>query len=895
MTPSANKPAAEYVDPRFGTRLDTHCHSSASSGPVMAALGLIGCPECYSPPEKVYDQAIARGMDLVTLTDHDTIAGALSLVERGFPRVIIGEEVTVYFPEDRCKLHVLVWMLTPELHDQLATLGLRRDVYAFAAWLREHNLPHALAHPLYVQNDRLTRRHLDRCALLFKGFETLNGAHAGTHVSALEAYLETLTPGKVHRLVQEHNIEPLWPRIWEKARTGGSDDHGLLNVGRAWTAVGEGERRPAADPREFFRRVMAGKGKPGGAAGHSTLLAHQFTTVGAHYYASRVAHRTSPAAQHVASKLLAFAGVASPRPSKLRLAADTLRRKLTRRSRRSRTGPLLEALRAAIEPTLKQYPDLRVRLDPLTWFDGSALSEHERMADFVADLHAAAHRALASSAGRAWARRDRAGLLDHLASYAALEAAQLPYVYSLFHQNKERRFIDRLGMETGARAAPPQRPMRVMLFTDTLGDVNGVSRFVRNVAEQARALGHDLRVVTSTRFTVPAAENITNFEPVYARAIPKYHNLEFALPPVVRMLRHADRHQPDVIHVSTPGPVGCVGVLAAKMLRAPVLGVYHTDFPAYVDHLFEDASMTWACSRYMRAFYAGFTSIFSRSQEYVESLAKLGVARERTVPLRPGIDIDAFHPRFRDPSVWSRLGGEHRTPGSHELAPQTPLRVLYCGRVSLEKNMPLLVAAWTLARARLRELGQPAELVVIGDGPYRAEMQRALADTPARFLGFRHGEELSTLYASADLLVFPSLTDTLGQVVIEGQASGLPVIVSDRGGPKEVVRDGTTGFILPADRVQDWSDHLVQLALDAPRRREMGEAAHRWAQSLSIRGSFEHFWQVHQDAWRGHIAGNGPHCGYTTAAKSPAASNETTVATTASPVKPHPMGDVPDR
>ncbi|MCC6676056.1 MAG: glycosyltransferase [Phycisphaerales bacterium] len=830
--------------PPRGPRLDAHCHSSASSGPVIAALGLIGAPESYSPPEQVYTLARSRGMDFFTLTDHDTIAGALSLAQRGFQNVIIGEEVTVHFPEDRCRLHVLVWMLTPELHEQIGALNLRADVYTFAAWLREHNLPHALAHPLYQQNRRLTRWHLDRCALLFKGFETLNGAHSGTHRSALESYLTHLTPGRIHRLVQEHNLEPHWPRIWEKARTGGSDDHALLNIGRAWTTVeaGPGE---SIDPREFFRRVMAGRSTPGGTAGHSTLLAHQLTTVAAHYYTGRLAHKPGPVGQLIAARFLKFAGIAAPRPSKLRLAADALRRTFSRR--RKRTGPLLDALKTAFAPVLEKYPDLGARLNPSSGLDGVALGEHERMADFVADLHAALHRAMGSSAARAWSRRDRAGLLDHLASYALLESAQLPYLYSLFHQNRERRFVDRLAHETS-----PERPMRIMLFTDTLGDVNGVSRFIRNIADQARAAGHDFRVVTSTRFDVPPADNITNFPPVFATAMPRYEQLEIALPPIVRMLRHADRHQPDVIHISTPGPVGCIGFLAAKMLRAPMLGVYHTDFPAYIDHLFEDPSMTWACSRFMRAFYSPFRNIFTRSRDYAESLTKLGMPGHRLIPLRPGIDTDAFHPRFRDESIWDRLGTAalRAAPGSG-----TPIRFLYCGRVSIEKNMPLLSAAWRLAAPRLAELGQPAELILIGDGPYRGQMQKDLANTPARFLGFRHGEELSTLYASADAFIFPSITDTLGQVVIEAQASALPVIVSDRGGPKEVVRDHVTGFVLRPDRTQDWADRIIHLATDAPRRAEMSAAAHQWAQGLSIRESFDHFWRVHHEAWIEHING----------------------------------------
>jgi len=125
------------------------------------------------------------------------------------------------------------------------------------------------------------------------------------------------------------------------------------------------------------------------------------------------------------------------------------------------------------------------------------------------------------------------------------------------------------------------------------------------------------------------------------------------------------------------------------------------------------------------------------------------------------------------------------------------------------------------------------------------------------FLGFRHGEELSALYASSDLFVFPSVTDTLGQVVMESQASGLPVLVSDVGGPKEVVEEGRTGFVLPADKPELWAEHIVSLAMDAAKRRAMGDAAHEAMQRLSIERSFEHFWSVHEIAWREHRFGAG--------------------------------------
>ncbi|HZW08279.1 MAG TPA: glycosyltransferase [Phycisphaerales bacterium] len=831
------------------TRMDTHCHSWASDGPAVAGLSFLRVPECYSPPEKVYDQAKARGMDLVTITDHDTIKGAMELVERGFEGFIPGQEVSVYFPEDRCKLHVLVWGISPKQDEELSSLGLRNDVYAFARWLYEHQLPHSLAHPLYLQNGRLTRWHLERCALLFKGFELLNGAHTERHRAPLERFLAGLTPGRVQQLALEHGLAPVWPRIWQKGRTAGSDDHGLLNIGRTWTGVRAEGGATLRDPREFFRYVMMGRCEAGGVGGHSSLLAHQLTTVGAHYYADRLAERQSTKGRYVASKLLRFAGVDLPRPSRARLAAHLTKRRVLRR-RKGRGLPLLEALRDSLAPLLERYPDLRERLARERWDEGSALSDHERMAQFADELTAELTRALSGSSIRSLRKRDKTGLVDHAISYGILLAAQAPYVFSLFYQNKEREFVERFEHETaepGWGVSVLERPMRVSLFTDTLGDVNGVSRFVQDVAQRAAATGRDLQVITSTRLPVPDRPNLFNFDPVFATTMPRYQNLEVVFPPLVPILRHIDRHQPDCIHISTPGPVGMIGFLAARMLRVPVLGVYHTDFPSYVDNLFEDRAFTYACEKFMRFFYRPFWAIFTRSQDYVESLARLGLARERCCALMPGFEAEAFQPRFREPALWDRFPA--MDPAS--------VKVLYVGRVSVEKNLPFLTAVWKQTHHRLGELGLNAELVVVGDGPYRERMQHELRKCRAHFLGFKRGQELSAIYASSDLFVFPSVTDTLGQVVMESQGSGLPVLVTDQGGPKEVVEHGRTGYVTPTTDANAWVERIVGLVADDERRRRMGHAAHLSMQKYSLANSFEHFWEVHTWAWHEHLASRG--------------------------------------
>lgn len=390
-------------------------------------------------------------------------------------------------------------------------------------------------------------------------------------------------------------------------------------------------------------------------------------------------------------------------------------------------------------------------------------------------------------------------------------------------------------------APSPNRPTRVLKFTDTLADINGVCRFIQNTAQTAHDTGHDLRVFTSTRLRMPDVDGVQNFTPVYARAMPGYETLEIALPPAFEMFRAAEEFEPDVFHISTPGPVGTVGFLAARLMRKPIVGVYHTDFPAYIDELFENAFCSALCRGHMRFFYRRFRYVFSRSADYAQRLTHLGVDKHRLVRLRAGYDNTRFDHTLRDTSVWGGYGLRRDS-----------VKAVFCGRVSTEKNLPMLVRMWATIRERVRERGREIELVIIGDGPYRSEMEQALSGQGAHFLGFRHGVELATLYASSDLFVFPSTTDTLGQVVMESQASGLPVVVTDQGGPKEIVHDqhhdAPTAFVLPSDDERAWIETIVNIASDDALRGRLGRNGVELMKSHTFDASFEHYWSVHESA-----------------------------------------------
>lgn len=389
-----------------------------------------------------------------------------------------------------------------------------------------------------------------------------------------------------------------------------------------------------------------------------------------------------------------------------------------------------------------------------------------------------------------------------------------------------------------------QGPLRVCLFTDTLGDVNGVSRFIRTIGQTALERGDRLDVITSTRFECPQAPNVWNIPSRYARPMPGYSTLEVVWPDARALERCAEALKPDVVHVSTPGPVGMVGRRFALRRGLPLVGTYHTDFPAYVAHLFDDAALTWVCGAAMRRFYAPFARVFTRSAEYARAMEGVGIGASRVERLVPGIDVRAFDAGLRDErgGVWAGIAG----------ARAESVKALYVGRVSVEKNLPMLARHWPRIAAACRGCGVDAQLIVVGDGPYRAEMERALTGHDAVFAGFRHGQELATVYASSHVFVFPSTTDTLGQVVMEAQCAGLPVVVTDKGGPREVTRDGVTGVVASGERA--WGDAAARLLVDAPLRTRMGAAARAAVLPMSIEHSFAHFWSVHEAVCIAHKA-----------------------------------------
>jgi glycosyltransferase involved in cell wall biosynthesis len=376
-----------------------------------------------------------------------------------------------------------------------------------------------------------------------------------------------------------------------------------------------------------------------------------------------------------------------------------------------------------------------------------------------------------------------------------------------------------------ARAPRSLRPPALALFVDAPDHVSGVATTLRQWGDLAIDRGLDLSICYSGHEDL--FRHGTRFPPIGTLRLGAYDGLNVHMPVVTDVLAAAAANPPAAVHVSTPGPMGLLGLMVARQFRVPVCGTYHTDFPSYATRLTGQDGIEEATWRYMRWFYGQLDRVAAPSRSTVANLVRQGLDPARLSVVSRGIRTDRFSPEFRDIELRARWGGTRLT------------WLLYVGRLSKEKNLACLASAFRKISERRSDVG----LVVAGDGPYRETLEQSLAGHRVVFTGLQKGEALARIYASADLFVFPSETDTLGVVLLEAQASGLPVIVSGHGGPKDCILPGVTGRIVHP-MTPDLLASAVHELLGNRRCASMGEAACAHAARHTPARSFDAFWAV---------------------------------------------------
>jgi hypothetical protein len=273
-------------------KIDLHVHSRYSTRPSQWVLQKLGCHECYTEPLALYRIAKEKGMDPVTITDHNSIKGALEIAH--LPDTFISEEITTYFP-DGCKIHVLAYRISEEQHRQIQKA--RDHIFDLAAYLRQEGIVHSVAHPLWSINDRLKMEHFEQLLLLFKNFE-LNGGRDELQNQWLQAICEGLTPERLEELAEKHGITPDFPAPWQKNFTAGSDDHSSLHITQKYTQV-EG----ATDVEDFLAKMNRGKAVVRGGASTPLTLSHNIYSIAYQFYKKKYSLSPLPGSNAVGALL----------------------------------------------------------------------------------------------------------------------------------------------------------------------------------------------------------------------------------------------------------------------------------------------------------------------------------------------------------------------------------------------------------------------------------------------------------------------------------------------------------------------------------------------------------------------------------------------------------------
>ncbi|CDN43871.1 glycosyltransferase family 1 protein [Paenibacillus sp. P22] len=351
--------------------------------------------------------------------------------------------------------------------------------------------------------------------------------------------------------------------------------------------------------------------------------------------------------------------------------------------------------------------------------------------------------------------------------------------------------------------------MRVALFTDTyVPQKNGAARTLGRLAAYLEKRGIEPLVLT------PRCSADT--EQSFVRSYPSipfflYPECRIAVPNPISLRAELDRFRPDLIHLATPFNIGLSGLLYARKNGIPHVASYHTHFDRYLAYygLQHASRLYW---RYAHWFHRTCAATFVPSRETLFSLYRHQFGGLRL--WQRGVDCGVFRPELRSPEeVRCQFG-----------LPEKKL-ALYVGRLALEKDLATLAAVMNGLSGETRE---QLHLLVVGDGPLLPELRRQMPDN-VTFAGYREGTELARLYASADLFLFPSSTETFGNVVLEAMASGLPVIGAEAGGVKELVRHGRSGLLCPPGDPASFIDALERLLARPEEAASMGEAGRREA------------------------------------------------------------------
>ncbi len=528
-----------------GSRIDLHVHSQHSRSAGDWILDKLQINECYTEPMTVYRIAKGRGMDFVTLTDHDTINGALELAH--LPDFFISEEISAYFPQDRAKVHILAYGVNEAQHADIQKL--RYNIYELVPYLRSQGIVHALAHPFFKMGPVLTLEHIEQMLVMFNIFEVKNGGKQLVPENLVDLIIQRLTPEKIEELADKHGLEPFGPTPWLKGRIAGSDDHGGILISEPHTKT-----ETAASTAELIAHIGAGRTRPIGHGGSPLAVAHGALAVTLQVAKSKRA-QFDPIKNDLVWKLLENIFEERTRHGYFSLAAaltTTSVKKLFKRKKSAGSSKKL-LRRIAKDRELQQL------------LKGERPFDHEQNIRFFQLVSRMSDELLANIV-----KSSGEGIKIRLRSLPALLPLLVPYLVSFKTENADRTLM----RETAQAFLPKelQMPRKVAVFSDRLIDEAEKATDLRELLDEELADGFTPLHFTlfEENMSAPEDDNLY-FSPVAVL----YRRCGFSLPPILQVAYELSESDCEMVYVHTFGPMGLLGLLLGKLMNIPVVAAFN--------------------------------------------------------------------------------------------------------------------------------------------------------------------------------------------------------------------------------------------------------------------------------------------------------------------------------
>lgn len=538
------------------TKVDLHVHSRHSAVSGSARMRALRSTESFTDPVELYHAERARGMDLVTITDHNTLAGSLAIAH--LPGTFLSTEFDSWFPEDGVRVHVVALGIDETTF--AAADQARANVYDLVALLRRADVTHYLAHPLFDMSGRLTPASVERMLLLFNVLEGRNGARTGLSNGLLRAVAGRLTREQLEAMAERRGIEPYGETPWCKALTGGSDDHsGLFAASAYTTAGGDGT------PEGFLRAVAAGDCEPAGADGDARLLAHSIYS--ASFWKIRDLLRLDGREDEKRGLRLLRRGFG-------RIGRDVPVLEKTLRGVRSVApglyragdprGPRWESLLECEIGSLVADPRGINAVD-VTELNRRLFVVAQRLADEVMGMHLTA--LLDPTVRQTFRQR-----VQSLSAVAMVAFLEIPYYFAWSFQSRDRALLETLRThflgEHGDR-----REKIAVLCAAAPSAVGPDATCAPPPGEAARADDRDATLITCSVDGEPVPDHAVDFRALAWRPSPDGDGPRWVVPPLVEIVDYLEEEGFTAVHTDSTAGQGLVALAAARLLHLPLTGV----------------------------------------------------------------------------------------------------------------------------------------------------------------------------------------------------------------------------------------------------------------------------------------------------------------------------------